>query len=310
MTTNKSVKPLRNYRPPAYPTSEEIGSTDLSRVPIRWRGLKAVVSTIGAAAMSLKALALEATDATKPVASAPVVSVPNAAQPVTSTKTQVVTEVSPIPAKEIAGDGSGAFGCVAMNPPVILPEGEALDLIEREFAKRGIRLTDGHVLDGVPMIKRGWKLSDKRRDELLFGKLKLEDVRPPREPRRMLMDLGTEDGTLLVEFVSLEDQNLWIIDPYEGSTVSDVNTREAALVMANALKERTEGKPVRVAVFYDPCAKPPKDFKPIIPADAKKSDVWRIEYQQKDDLAGKIAREKLKAQIEAFFENLARNTNN
>ena len=34
-------------------------------------------------------------------------------------------------------DGSGAFGCVAMNPPVMLPEGEALDIIEAEFKALG-----------------------------------------------------------------------------------------------------------------------------------------------------------------------------
>lgn len=301
----KSVKPLQTYRPPDYPTSEEIGRADLSRVPVRWRGLKAVASTIGAAAMSLKALALEATEATRPVASAPIVSVPKVTQANESAKAQVATEVSPIPAKEIAGDGSGAFGCVAMNPPVILPEGEALDLIEREFARRGIRLTDGHVLEDVPIRQKGWKLSDRQLRALWEDKLELADVHPPQEPRRLLVDLGTADGKLLVEYVSPGDQKLWTVDPYEGSTVSVVRTREAAEAMVNALRERTTGKPVRVAVFYDPCATRPEDFKPVVPAGTKESDIVWVKMEQADAKAREIARGKLKAQIEAFFANWA-----
>lgn len=78
---NKSVKPLPKYAEPAYPTLAEIGRADLSRIPARWQGLRVVASSIGAAAMSLKALALEAQEAVKPVSAAPVVSVPDAEAP-------------------------------------------------------------------------------------------------------------------------------------------------------------------------------------------------------------------------------------
>ena len=149
------VKPLRAYRAPAYPTGAEIGRVDLSRVPARWQGLKAVASTLGAAAMSLKALALEAQEAVKPVSAVPVVSVPDAEAP-KAVAQEPATEVCPLPAKEIAGDGAGAFGCVAMNPPVILPEGEALDIIEKEFAKRGLTLEDCPVVEGADAPKKGW----------------------------------------------------------------------------------------------------------------------------------------------------------
>lgn len=297
------VKPLRTYGAPAYPTIEEIGRVDLSRVPSRWNGLKVVASTLGAAAMGLKALALEASEAVKSVASAPVAAVPDAKAP-KEVKSAVVTDVCPLPAKEIAGDGSGAFGCVAMNPPVILPEGEALDLIEKEFAKRGIKLTDGHVLEDVEMIKKGWKISRKEWDGLLYGKIK--EVKPQREKRRLLVDLGTEDGSLLVEYVSDEDQWLWVYDPWEGSTLSRVTTRKAAEQMVEGLKKRTKGKSVKVAVFYDPCACVPEDFKPVIPEGTKPADAWSMKWDQKETKGKEIAREQLKAQIEAFFTGMAK----
>lgn len=297
------VKPLRAYGTPAYPTIEEIGRVDLSLVPSRWSGLKVVASTLGAAAMGLKALALEASEAVKPVASVPVAAVPDAKAP-KEVKSAVVTDVCPLPAKEIAGDGSGAFGCVAMNPPVILPEGEALDLIEKEFAERGIRLTDGHVLEDVEMIKKGWKMSRKEGDDLWKGKIK--EVTPQREKRRLLVDLGTKDGSLLVEYVSDDDQGLWVYDPWEGSSVSHVTTRKAAERMVEGLKKRTKGQPVKVAVFYDPCAYVPEDFKPVIPEGTKKADVWRIRWNQERAKGKEIARKQLTAQIEAFFTYMAK----
>ena len=146
------VKPLRAYRAPAYPTGAEIGRVDLSRVPARWQGLKAVASTLGAAAMSLKALALEADAVVPSVPATPLAVVPDAEAP-KETTARPVTEVCPLPAKEIAGDGAGAFGCVAMNPPHILPEGEALDFIAREFAKRGVVLRDCPVFDSCDKIE-------------------------------------------------------------------------------------------------------------------------------------------------------------
>ena len=51
------VSPLRRYATPRYPTAGEIGEADLSRVPERWKGLRTIVSTIGAVALGLKSLA-------------------------------------------------------------------------------------------------------------------------------------------------------------------------------------------------------------------------------------------------------------
>ena len=141
------VSPLRRYATPRYPTAGEIGEADLSRVPERWKGLRTIVSTIGAVALGLKTLALggEARDAP---ASAPTENVPDAKKPQRESP-RPVTDVCPLPPASLAGDGEGSFGCVAMNPPVILSEDAALAIIEREFRRRGVTLADAQELDGV-----------------------------------------------------------------------------------------------------------------------------------------------------------------
>jgi len=301
--------PMRAYASPKYPTGAEIGETDLSRAPARWQGLKAVASTLGAAAMSLKALALEAQEAAKPDQAAPVVAVPDAKEAAESEEAKVsATEVCPLPAKEIAGDGEGAFGCVAMNPPVILPEGEALDIIEKEFAKRGIKLVDCPVVDGAEVPQKGWEknLSRKDKDEIFSEERKLPAI--PRERRRLMLDFGTEFGTLAVEYVSRYDQYDWIFNPWWYSTVSVVSTRKAAEEMVRCLRTRTDGKPLTVGVFYDPCASVPKDWKPAIPEGVKTGtqDEYDSMWRQRDAAGKAIARKLLLAQIEHFFEYLAK----
>ena len=58
------VTPIKDYREPRYPTIAEIDSVDLSRVPTRWQNLKAVAASLGAAAMTLKAISIEAAETT------------------------------------------------------------------------------------------------------------------------------------------------------------------------------------------------------------------------------------------------------
>ncbi len=313
---SKRVRPMRAYAAPKYPTGAEIGDVDISRVPARWQGLKAVVSTLGAAAMSLKALALEAQEAVKPVAAAPVVSVPDAEKAAAKAAEKdeaktPATETCPLPAEEIAGDGAGAFGCVAMDPPVILPEGEALDIIEKEFAKRGIKLVDCPVVEGVELPQKDWarKLSPKERRKL-GERVSCEGMLPeiPRERRRLMLDFGSADGAIAVEYVSRDDQNDWIYNPWRYSTLGGVLTRMAAEETVRCLRTRTEGKPLKVGVFYDPCADVPKDWKPTYPDGMKRDDpgAWWIEFRQREAAGRAEARKLLLAQIESFFEFLAK----
>lgn len=306
MIRNDCVKPLRAYAAPAYPTGMEIGHVDLSLVPVRWRRLRTVASTLGAAAMSLKALALETQEAPKPVASAPVVAVPDAETP-KAVAQKPVTDVCPLPAKEIAGDGEGAFGCVAMNPPVILPEGEALDIIEREFAKRGVTLVDCPVLEGVELPDPDWYPSnDELRHLERVAKNTGVPIQVPRKKRRLQLDFGTPDGAVLVDYLSVADS--WKESVRADSTFAFLGPRAVAQERASGLRARTTHSSVTVGLFYDPCATLPLDWKPILPADVQPDTprANRIWYEQREAMGKKIAREKLVAQIEHFFDYLAK----
>ena len=74
-----TVTPKRSYSAPRYPTIHEIGAPDFARVPTRWRGIRALASTLGAAAMSLKSLALDAAAEPSPKTALPTAVAPDAA---------------------------------------------------------------------------------------------------------------------------------------------------------------------------------------------------------------------------------------
>ena len=140
------VTPVRGLHVPRYPTIHEIGNAELSRVPSRWANLKSVVASIGTAAMALKSLALEANAEAAPAA-------PSAEAPrrgAEAARHEVndasPTDVCPLAAVAVAGEGRGGFGCVAMNPPVMLGEAEALEIFFRVRAidkNAAIRVMDG-----------------------------------------------------------------------------------------------------------------------------------------------------------------------
>ena len=324
------IIPLKAYGTPKYPTIAEIGRADLSRVPARWQGLHAVAATLGAAAMTLKAIALDAESA-KPVADAPVVAVPDAAKDGAKSSAVVaktpVTDVCPLPPTAIAGEGRGGFGCVAMNPPVILSEGEALEIIEREFKRHGIELVDAPILEGAMVPARGreaeklmWRGNEL--DELIerkkkagaseeelkslkwvgyFSKTTNADLQMPLVKREWRMDFGSSDGRVMVEYISANDEDLWLKSrvPKTGwSTGSSCDVRDAAERAVKGFAARTEGRPMTIGVFYDPLASAQDDD----------SDEMgeRLSWEERKKRGKERAEAKLKAQIEAFFEHLSK----
>lgn len=273
------VRPVRRLSAPRYPTIHEIGQADLSRVPSRWANLKSVVASLGTAAMALKSLAQEAQTADAPAA-------PVAESPTRETEAvrQTVdkgplTDVCPLAAVAVAGEGRGGFGCVAVNPPVMLAEAEALEIIEKEFVKRGIRLKDCPELDGVTLPSA------------------------PEKKRPVMLDFGTEKGDILVEFISRGDVKRWSPPehPLYFSTFNVYDTRAAATTAVNAIAARKGGEPVTVGVLYDPFAYVPKDWPPS-DASADSESAWRARQAE----GRRLAREQLTAQIDAFFDYLAR----
>ena len=297
-----TVTPKRSYSAPHYPTIHEIGAPDFARVPTRWRGIRALASTLGAAAMSLKSLALDAAAEPPPQVALPTAVAPDDASAKRDEKREVpATDVCPLPPAALAGDGFGAFGCVAMNPPVMLPEAEALEIIEREFAKRGIELVDAPEIDGVEApISR---LERSREDRNLVANI----ARAVEET--VTLDLGTKDGKIMVEYISRADERVWVRDPREEagvwSSVSGCDIRRAAELAVKGFSARTEGSPVKIGVFYDPMASVPRGEMEKIYQDADPGLDWSAKYELTEKRGRELAGKKLVAQIEAFFRHLA-----
>ena len=261
------VNPLKRYEQPAYPTIDEIGLADLSRAPARWARLRSVVASLGTVALTMRAFAQDAAPAA-PTTVAPrpkdVKDKPAVAQ------TAVATDVCPLLPVAVAGEGRGGFGCVAVNPPVMLSECEALEIIEREFAKHGIALKDCPEIDGVELPSK------------------------PGKRRSVMLDLGNEQGDILVEFISDGDIKCWTKPDRCGvySSFSVVDAREAATNAVATLAKRTTGKPVTVGVLYDPIAHLPED--------------WDGEWEERGAVGRALAEKQLKAQLEGLFAYLAR----
>ena len=197
-----------------------------------------------------------------------------------------------------------------MNPPVMLPEAEALEIIEREFAKRGIELVDAPELDGVeaPISK----LERSREDRNLVANIirrraQGDEVR--RKKRRWMLDLGTKDGKIMVEYISRDDERVWVRDPEEEdgiySSASSCHIRRAAELAVKGFSARTEGSPVKIGVFYDPMTCVPKSEVEKIYKEADPGLDWSAKYNLTEKRGRELAGEKLVAQIEAFFRHLA-----
>lgn len=280
----RTVNPVKRYEQPAYPTIDEIASADLTRAPARWARLKSVIASLGTVALTMKAFAQDA-EPPAPTAVAPqpkgVKDKPTVAQ------MMVATDICPLLPVAVAGEGRGGFGCVAVNPPVMLSECEALEIIEREFAKRGIVLKDCPEIDGVELPSQ------------------------PGKHRPVMLDFGNEQGDVLVEFISKGDIEFWK-KPDRRMVMSSFNTydvRQAATNAVAALEKRTTGRPVTVGVLYDPLVRLPDDSgeRPKEKSDGSLDVTDYMARRRARREAGRALSEKrLKAQLEGFFAYLAK----
>ena len=130
-----------------------------------------------------------------------------------------------------------------------------------------------------------------------------------RKKRRWMLDLGTKDGKIMVEYISRADERVWVRDPREEagvwSSVSGCDIRRAAELAVKGFSARTEGRPVRIGVFYDPMASVPISEMEKIYQDADPGLDWSAKYELTGKRGRELAGKKLVAQIEAFFRHLA-----
>lgn len=233
---NLKVNPVAKYDSPEYPTNAVLDEHPelLKLVPRRWRGNPAVVAALTGMCLLVSTHRAGAAqeEAAKPQA-----------------------RIAPIFQH---GEGRGSFGCIATNPPVVLSEEEARELINEEAKKAGIVFApDSHIYPQV--------------------------VAPPKQrttpPDRI--PTFTFDGTdkrlnVHYEFMSREDGDKWRsaeslrvhtvttrVDGHMVTTVSGLSGLSSLytddlLTCATSLRDRLETArvPGSSVVFYDPMTVP------------------------------------------------------
>lgn len=242
------LKPVKRYSEPTYPinTILEEHPELLYAVPERWRGNKAVIAAL--TGLCLLSASYHA-QATKNVKSTP-------------------TRIAPVFQH---GDGRGSFGCEAINPPVVLSEAEARQVIIEEAKRSGIVFNQKDV-------------------ELPSVKIQLEvDMSLYPEGKTEVLKLDGKDTKRNIgfEYVSMDDTELW--QAASNGTAHTVEPLKAAKLLR---KQLATGKPRGTyGVFYDPFVRPKS-------ADSRNQNVTEIsEYD-----ASKASKEELRAQVRDFIK--------
>lgn len=205
------VSPVKGYRSPVYPTRQEVDlHVELLRaVPRRWQQQTTLLLALSTA------LALTATqDALAD-----------------NTTSQMVAPIF------MHGDGQGAFGCVAVNPPVFLSEDEARAVIVEEAKRVGIQFVeDGKTLQNVyvPVVDQ-------------YG------MQPAGRKRLTNLALDGNDAGKHVAFEYLSDTDLskWETRFHQGfSTAYGYDIAGAAKELQQNLSATSLTD--RLGIFYDP----------------------------------------------------------
>ncbi len=305
------VTPLTTAVRPAYPTMTQARQDARLIVAAQERAPHAprlgALCSAGVLAQIVAAANLRA-DAPAPQPAVAAVPQPGAEQAdakEAATIQQVSAQVAPILAEALEFDGRGAFGCVAVNPPVVLPEDEALDVIQSELAAAGLSLEFGVPLDGIETPVEDTKSHE---DGLLHRGKSSSDFRVIHEPRRHNFDFADQQRGIYIEYLSLKDHEDWCVTNVM-STVSSYDFPGLTRNMAPALEKYKADNPVLFGLFFDPLA---HEDMPALAAGRDNDKPLNLtvareraaaESANRDDLDA-IARERLRRQVQYFVAYL------
>ncbi|MDH7599837.1 MAG: hypothetical protein QHH07_09435 [Sedimentisphaerales bacterium] len=273
------VRPVKRYKCPRYLTYQQaVASGQLfARVPRNWEG-RGVLSRFIGAALLIKGLLLSEQPAQSMDGPVPVVqdnAIDASRQEGTQRSSQVIQQVSttvaPSLEEAMLNDGRGSFGCIAVSPPVIMSEAEAIELIYRELSAAGLNLEHAVGLDGVwcPSRQQGPGLrssnSDPRPTSSLasvgvsatFAKKVVTDDwpngrKPQLAPGTYLFDLADKGRRVYIEYLSPRDHEQW-----EGRSLSTAYSYDfpsLARKVCEAFMKRQTGEPVVIGILFDPLA--------------------------------------------------------
>jgi len=298
------IKPVKNYKPPAYPTIHEAKQDArlLEHLPRRWKKNAPIASLMGSGLL-LHFVCAGCNNSNQPKN----LHVENQLLPGSNdrraaekknTRVFPATRVAPMLEDALANDGRGGFGCIAVSAPVFLSEAEALELIRAELEKAGLKLDETAQVDGLQIpaapARQGWRNKREKPFALAEGVY--------------TFDFGTADKSVAVKFLSAKDDVLWE-DTDDSSTYVSYNYARLATRVSDAFKQRETGDPVVIGLFFEPSVYPVgwDDFDMTGLANEQKQFVRnQIEAtkESRREVARDVGREKLRAQISHFVEYL------
>ena len=272
---------VRRYAPPRYPTREYLLEHPelLQWIPERWRQHRLVLGVLSMVIPLIVSRPALAGDSKNGAAAG-------------------ASRVAPV---FVHGDGRGAFGCIAVNPPVFLSEDEARQVVQDEAKKAGIVFAaDALTLKdvAVPVTDQFGFLDEEDRERAAkAGGQKPKAPAPKTQKRDLVLDGYDKAHNVAYEVVSPKDFAEWERkDQTRMCTVSSYDYKTTAQVLANGLAQTRE-KTV-FAVFYEPAAHPPKmDYPKSGASEAERKAFW--EARQK--AAKEIGEQELREQVRDFL---------
>jgi len=290
------ITPMTSYTKPAYPTYQESKQDAglLNIIPKRWGNGSLIASLVGTGLL-IQFACTGCRDSdnndkeTKTTLLFPSTEEQNIAKR-KSIRTIPATRVAPMLEEALANDGRGGFGCVAISAPVFLSENEAIDLIQAELEKTGLRFHDMTTIEGLQVpnpfaesklwTRKGNTSTWERREEPVVKTLK---------KGAYTFDLGTEDKSVVVHFLQKKEFTIWEDGGMGGSTYQSYDLSWLATQMSDAFKKRKNGNPVIIGLFFEPSTYPLQE----------KGQAVETYNDTKDR-----ARDKLRAQVLHFVDYL------
>ena len=293
------IKPLKSYKPPAYPTFHESRKDArlLQKLPRRWGRSKPVATLLGTGLMIhvVGSGCRSETDGARAPGNRAQISLQKAPEDIkVNVRAIPATRIAPMLEAALENDGQGAFGCIVVSAPVFLSENEAIDLIQHELEKAGLKLREMAHLDGlqVPDLDAGFDKKDWK-GELPLKKLKEGSY---------LFDFATEDGSVFVKYLYDKEHDFWSKEQHRGGIAWCYDFPWLAAQVAESFRQRTNGQPVIIGIFFDPMADyygdKVRDERGILRHMPEKIS------NPSHEKAAERNREKLRAQVSHFVEYL------
>ncbi len=232
------VRPVKHYRQPRYPTNRILEQHPelLRLVPKRWQGNPLVITALTGLCILMAGCRAGG---------------------------QAASHVAPI---FVHGAGRGGFGCVAVNPPVVLSEAEAHQVIVEEAKKSGIDLKPG--------VQTALNT----------------DLDGP-DPRRLI----SYEFTSSKDTAARQRRSFW----NRSSAYTLDCQAEANRFRDRLAKARPAGS---YGVFYDPFVKPRRLVYTRGSSGSTDSKAWVAERKSARDAAKIAAKEEVREQVKDFIK--------